>query len=156
MKYRASRDGFKASDFHSHCDGITNILTVIKATSGNIFGGFSEQKWHSRGGWAKDKNAFILSLVNKEEKQFRVFCSDGGKKAIRCNSRIGPCFGGDNDNIHDICIILDFSIDHDSYSSLGYSYQHPDYEKDTEKAENILAGSHFFETVVIEVYAKSN
>ena len=50
LKYRASRDGFKASDFHSHCDGIENTLAIIKATSGNIFGGFSEQKWHSRGG----------------------------------------------------------------------------------------------------------
>jgi hypothetical protein len=58
--------------------------------------------------------------------------------------------------VDNICIISDFSIAHDSYSSLGYSYQYPDYEKDTDKAENILAGSHFFETVEIEVYGKSN
>jgi len=54
LKCRASRDGFKASDFHSHCDGISNTLTVIKAKSGNIFGGFTEQEWQSKGGFVTD------------------------------------------------------------------------------------------------------
>jgi hypothetical protein len=44
----------------------------------------------------------------------------------------------------------------ESYCNFGFVYKHPDYLKDTDKAENILAGSHFFETVEIEVYAKSN
>ena len=51
LKYRASRDGFKSTDFHSHCDGIANTLTVIKAKSGNIFGGFTEQEWRSNSEW---------------------------------------------------------------------------------------------------------
>jgi len=45
LKYRASKDGFKSTDFHRKCDGIPNTLTVIKSKSGNIFGGFIEQKW---------------------------------------------------------------------------------------------------------------
>jgi len=44
----------------------------------------------------------------------------------------------------------------DSECNFGYSYQHPDYEKDTDEAQNILAGSYCFETVEIEVYAQSN
>ena len=44
LKYRASRDGFKANDFHRKCDDIANSITVIKVTSGNVFGGFTEQK----------------------------------------------------------------------------------------------------------------
>jgi len=111
LKYRASRDGFSSSDFHSHCDGIANTLTVIKANSGNIFGGFTEQKWHSRGGFVTDPNAFIFSLVNKEEKPFKVLCSNEGKEAIGCDS--------------------------------------------ADKAKNILAGSDNFETIEIEVYAKT-
>jgi hypothetical protein len=37
---------FVVSDFHSTCDGIANTLTIIKAKSGNIFGGFTEKVWH--------------------------------------------------------------------------------------------------------------
>jgi hypothetical protein len=72
LKYRASRDGFKASDFHSKCDGIPNPLTVIKTTSGNIFGGFTEKAWNSNNQVIRDPKALIFSLVNKEEKPFKV------------------------------------------------------------------------------------
>ncbi len=89
LKYRASRDGFKASDFHSHCDGIPNTLTVIKARSGNIFGGFTEQAWHSDDDFVADPKAFIFSLVNKEEKPFKVLCSNEGQYAICCFSEVG-------------------------------------------------------------------
>ena len=156
LKYRASRDGFKASDFHSHCDGIPNTLTVIKARSGNIFGGFTEQAWHSDDDFVADPKAFIFSLVNKEEKPFKVLCSNEGQYAIYCDSKFGPCFGGDDDNITDICIESDSNMNKDSECGFGYSYQHPDYEYDTDKANNILAGSKCFETFEIEVYAKSN
>ena len=155
LKYRATRDGLKASDFHSHCDEISNTLTIIKAESGNIFGGFTEQEWHSKGGFATDPNAFLFSLVNKEEKPFKVPCSNGGQKAMVCDSRCGPCFGGDGDILEDICIITDANIK-TSYCAFGYSYKHPDYLRDTNEADNILAGSNFFETLEIEVYAKSN
>ena len=76
LKYRASRDGFKSKDFHSHCHGIAKTLTVIKACSGNIFGGFTKKRWHSRGGFVTDPEAFIFSLVNKEENPFKVMCSN--------------------------------------------------------------------------------
>jgi len=155
LKYRASRDGFKASDFHSHCDGIPNTITVIKASSCNIFGGFTEQAWHSRGEDVTDPKAFLFSLVNKEEKPFKVMCSNEGKNAICCDSYYGPCFGGDDDYIRDICIRTD-SNNKECYSHFGYSYQHPDYLKDTYEAQNILAGSFHFKTLEIEVYAKSN
>jgi hypothetical protein len=156
LKYRASRDGFKSTDFHSHCDGIPNTLTVIKAKSGNIFGGFTEQEWHSRGGGETDPNAFIFSLVNKEEQLFKAMCSNGNQYAIRYRSDLGPCFGADGEYIRDICINTDSNINKKSYCDFGYSYQHPDYLKDTDIANNILAGSNFFETLEIEVYAKSN
>ena len=155
LKYRASRDGFKASEFHSHCDGIAKTLTVIKAKSGNVFGGFTEQKWQSRFELVTDPKAFIFSLINKEKNPFKVMCSNC-KYAICCNSIIGPCFGGDDDNLADIFIDSDSNISKESYSGFGYSYKHPDYKRDTDKADNILAGSLHFKTLEIEVYAKSN
>jgi hypothetical protein len=151
LKYRASRDGFKASDFHSHCDGIANTLTVIKTKNGNIFGGFTEQKWHSRGAFVTDPNAFLFSLVNKEEKPFKVLCSNEGKQAICCCSEYGFCFG-----YGDICIESDLNKIKENVCDFGNSYQHPDYLKDTVEAKNILAGSRYFVTVEIEVFSKSN
>jgi hypothetical protein len=85
LKYRASRDGFKESDFHTKCDGIGNTLTVIKAKSGNIFGVFTEQEWNSNSEFITDPNAFIFSLINKREKPFKAFCLNEGIYAIFCN-----------------------------------------------------------------------
>ena len=151
LKYKATRNGFKASDFHKKCDGIANTLTVIKAKSGNIFGGFTKQEWHSRGGFVTDPNAFIFSLINKKEKPFKAMCSKEGKEAICCSSFRGPCFG-----FKDIDINTDSNINKKSYCDFGHSYLHTDYLKDTDNAENILAGSYKFETVEIEVYTKTN
>ena len=147
LKYRASRDGFKASDFHLHCDGIPNTLTVIKAKSGNILGGFTEQAWHSRDEFVTDSKAFIFSLINKEKNPFKVMCSNEGKGAIFCSSTHGPCFG-----YREIRILSDSNR---GYYNFGYSYQHPDFKKDTDKAKNIIAGSYASEIVGIEVYANT-
>ena len=67
LKYRGTRDGLKAADFHKKCDGIAETLTVVKATNGNIFGGFAEKAWSSKNEWIADPKAFIFSLINKEE-----------------------------------------------------------------------------------------
>jgi len=46
LLYCASRDGWRASDFHSCCDNQGPTVTVIK--SGNyIFGGYTEKSWNS-------------------------------------------------------------------------------------------------------------
>jgi hypothetical protein len=39
LLYRGTLHGFKARDFHSKCENIPKTLTIIKAASGNIFGG---------------------------------------------------------------------------------------------------------------------
>ena len=47
LLYRASRDGWAASNFHSCCDNRGPTVTVVK--SGNyIFGGFTEENWQGR------------------------------------------------------------------------------------------------------------
>jgi len=149
LKYRASTDGFKESDFHSHCDGIANTLTVIKAKSGNIFGGFTEQEWHSDSEFVEDPKAFIFSLVNKEDNPLKVLCSN--EQAIYCGPNRGPCFG-----CNDIDINTDSNINKNSQCDFGYSYKHPYYLNKTYEAMDILAGSYNFETIEIEVYVKSN
>ena len=47
LLYRASRNGWSASNFHSCCDDGGPTVTVIK--SGNyIFGGYTDQSWDGK------------------------------------------------------------------------------------------------------------
>ena len=62
--YQASRDGFTAKSFHSHCDdqGSTLIFIFVKET-GRLFGAFTDIPWKSNGKWVyKNGNSFIFSL----------------------------------------------------------------------------------------------
>lgn len=156
LEYRASRDGFKAADFHSKCDGISNTLTVVKSLSNNVFGGYAEKEWHSDGGYVSDPEAFIFSLINKEEKSFKAVCLNSGKYAIRCNSSFGPAFGGDLSNLDDFHIESDSNINQSSYTDFGCSFRYPDYLRGSDEARHILAGSNYFQTVEIEVFSRIN
>ena len=46
LLFRASRDGFAASAFHSKCDNKGPTVTVVRCGA-NIFGGFTEKPWTS-------------------------------------------------------------------------------------------------------------
>ena len=46
LLFRASRDGFAASVFHSKCDNKGPTVTVVESGA-NIFGGFTEKSWIS-------------------------------------------------------------------------------------------------------------
>ncbi len=164
LQYRASRDGFASDDFHTKCDGISNTLTVIKATSENIFGGFAEEVWSSSEGSVYDSSAFIFSLVNKAATKFKVMCTNNKYSAahnslygtaIFCHSSLGPSFGGD-DNFGDICVVSHSNTHEGSYSDFGFSYEHPDYEFESDEAKSILAGSYHFQIEDIEVYTQMN
>jgi len=43
--YRASRDGWAATNFHSCCDGKGPTVTVAKSSGSYIFGGYTEEHW---------------------------------------------------------------------------------------------------------------
>ena len=47
LLYRASRDDWASSNFHSSCDNKGPTVTVIKSEN-NIFGGYTEQSWDSK------------------------------------------------------------------------------------------------------------
>ena len=100
LMYRASRDGFSSKNFHSKCDNMESTLTVIKSESGNVFGGYTDKAWDSNGRGVTDPNAFIFSLINKENRPFKVICSDGCQNAILCGPSYGPTFGRDPCDLH--------------------------------------------------------
>ena len=144
--YRATRDGFSASSFHSRCDGQANTLTVVKSEHGNIFGGFTTKAWTSKNVWISDPEAFIFSFINKEDKPFKVLVSNGGQYAIAGDSKYGPRFGGD------IEIKSNSNTDRESFSYFSYHYKHSDYSSGTGRAAKILAGSVIYKTLEIEVF----
>ncbi len=45
LLYRASKEGFSASSFHSKCNNQGPTITIIQSTNGNIFGGYNTASW---------------------------------------------------------------------------------------------------------------
>ncbi len=76
--YRASRNGFGATNFHSKCNDKPNTLIIIKSKNDNVFCGYTEQTWnHAYGCYKADPNSFIFSLINKFNKPIKIKCSQG-------------------------------------------------------------------------------
>ena len=48
LLYRASIDGWAATNFHFCCDNKGPTVTVIKSTGNYIFGGYTEQQWNGK------------------------------------------------------------------------------------------------------------
>lgn len=150
LLYRGTFHGFEASAFHEKCDNIPKTLTVIKAaTSGNIFGGYTEAKWDKSNSFKTDKHAFLFSLLNAEKTPVKVKISAGNEDdAIYCDGLLGPIFGAGND----ICIRDRADYYTDNYSYFGSTYCLPNYPASSERAKCFLAGSYKFTVQEIEVF----
>ena len=78
--YRATRDGDSYDNFFNKCNGINNIVLLIKSNNNSIFGGFTKvgfKKAHNNG--YKDDLAFVFSFDKK-----KIYPIIKGKDAIRC------------------------------------------------------------------------
>lgn len=150
LLYQASRDGFKGSDFHSHCDDKPNTLTIVKSKNDNIFGGYTSTPWESTqsNSWKSDMSAFIFSVVNKENRPL-LFEQQSVTNYSTCSHKsAGPIFGIGND-----LIILDNStVNLRTNRSFLETYTNPEYPKGSEKERTILAGTNDFEVQEVEVF----
>lgn len=147
--YRASRDGFKANDFHEKCDGIPNTLAIIKTTNGQIFGGFSSLSWNSEmKEYEQDSSAYIFSLVNNINTPKLIEC-ESCFSSIKCDMKYGPCFGSG-----DLVIADNSNSNSESSSKLGNSYGSSLFESESNSAKTFLAGSENFQLVEIEIFSK--
>jgi hypothetical protein len=45
LLYQGTRDGFKASSFHTLCDSKGPTLTLVKSEYNKIFGGLAKVSW---------------------------------------------------------------------------------------------------------------
>ena len=48
LLYRANRNGWAATNFHSCCDNKGPTVTVVRSSNGCVFGGYTEQPWQCK------------------------------------------------------------------------------------------------------------
>jgi hypothetical protein len=167
LLWRGGRDGFRALDFHSRCDGHPNTLTVILDTNGNIFGGFTPVEWESsklgkyaryEAFWKSDpsRKSFLFTLRNPDNVRARRFALMAGLKdtAIKCDSNHGPIFGGENTEFSGGRLKISVSdkgnTNNSSFTGRFGSICTNDTGLD---AHTFFTGSEFFQVKEIEVFA---
>ena len=134
--FRASRNGYRAEDFHQKCDGKKNTIVVVQARNGKRFGGFTEAKWDKSNGYKTGNHGFLFSLDKRE-----IYCNKNNNYDIYCYSDKGPTFGGG----HDLFIDDNCNKNNENYDNSSHSY-------DTEGQKNALAGTKYFYVEDYEVY----
>ena len=148
--YRASRDGFEASSFHSKCDRISNTITIIQTTSNSVFGGFTSGSWPVQ---PYSQNAFIYSLRRSGITNNKKLMINDPSRATYGNYEIGPTFGIGFGGLNDLYVSDKSNKNNNSNSNLVVSYQLPEnLTYGSIEADIYLAGSRYWQTVEIEVY----
>ena len=136
LLFRASNDGFSASNFHSKCDGKSNTVTLVETLNGKRFGGFANNAWDQSSSYKTGSKGFIFSLDDKS-----IYYNKNSSYEIYCNSSYGPTFGGG----HDFYICNNCNTSNSSYNNSDYSYN-------TIGKKNAMAGTYNFLVKDYEVY----
>jgi hypothetical protein len=135
LLFRASRDGYSSSNFHSKCDGKMNTLILVETTNRRRFGGYTECQWDQNNSYKSGPYSFIFSFDNK-----KIYYSKNGSSSIYGYSDRGPAFGGGHD----------FYICNGCNSSNSSENMGSSYENDGKKYP--LTGSSNFLVSDYEVY----
>ncbi len=141
--YRGSRDGFRGYNFHTHCNGVNDTLTVVKTVDGNIMGGFAAKDWTSENIYVYDPQAFIYSLVNPYNSPVKngpITASSANQ--LYTGETYGPTWGNHDLHIADNCNqITNSYVESNSFTSPAQGTRQTVYS-----ARNFLVAE-------IEVYA---
>jgi hypothetical protein len=145
LLYRASRDGWAASQFHALCDGKGPTLTVIKCTGGFIFGGYADVAWNSSGSYMPSTASFLFALhchSGLGPTKMPLTGANNGN-AMYGNGGYGPTFGAG----HDIRVADNANANTSSQIYLGNSYRCPPGQTGT-----FLTGSKQYQAAEVEVF----
>ena len=135
LLFRASRDGYGYSNFHSKCDGKVNTLILVETTNRRRFGGYTECQWDQNDSYKSGPYSFIFSFDNK-----KIYYSKNGSNSIYGHSSYGPIFGSGHD----------FYINNGCNSNNSGENMGSSYENDGKKYP--LTGSSNFLVSDYEVY----
>ncbi|KAK8790889.1 hypothetical protein WA158_005520 [Blastocystis sp. Blastoise] len=107
LLYRASRDGYKASDFHSRCDSRGETIVVICSEDLEkkecLFGGYNNTSWDSTNTFLYDNESFLFTLINPHHTRPTRFACRNPYKALYGDSHCGPVYGCGDLHIADKC-----------------------------------------------------
>ncbi|XP_046849608.1 uncharacterized protein LOC124443123 [Xenia sp. Carnegie-2017] len=147
--YQATKNGWKASIFHSCCDYKGPTLVIVKVKS-YVFGGFASESWGGNTGYKRADQSFIFSLKNRDNlPPFKSKIERFKQYAMFTKEHTGATFGGG----WDLHISDNANSNSGSLTHFGGSYKLPNgYYYDTEKANNLLAGSFYFTPDEVEVF----
>ena len=143
--YKGTRHGFSSIDFHRCCDRKGPTLSVLKSTSGHVFGGYTSVDWESceEWLWSIDTDAFLFTLTNPHPilpTKYEV--NTEGRNAVGCKTSMGPTFGR-----WDICI-----YSNSNQNARNHIMFPSNYIDSTGKGRLTFTGSHYFKIRELEVY----
>jgi hypothetical protein len=142
LRYRGSRNGFAASTFHSTCDGVGPTITIIRSTSGYLFGGYNQNSWASSAAYQPGGASFLFTLTNAYGNSPTAFYFKTGQGSYNHPSFMTTWGSG-----HDLHISNNCNGNTTSYSNFPSSYN------DTlSHGNNTFAGSYNFQVSEIEVF----
>lgn len=89
--YKASRDGWSATDFHESVDNLGSALVVARSLTGSVFGGYNPAGWRSTDDYVTSTAAFLWSRQGNALRKFPIL--PGGNAAVFDYATSGPNFG---------------------------------------------------------------
>ena len=94
LVYKASRDGWRARDFHERCDGKGAAVVVVKA-AGKTFGAYNPKGWAGLGENRPSVAAFLFAGEKSSLTKLRKL-GGGGLAVCKDDKNNGICFGPDS------------------------------------------------------------
>ena len=95
IAYDASTHGWRASSFHTQCDGQGAAVLVAQSRDGVVFGGYNPKGWLGYGEWLDAISAFLF-VYERDAKTFTKLGKTGGSgMAIIDEDGKGPKWGPD-------------------------------------------------------------
>eukprot|EP00977_Amphora_coffeiformis_P004697 scaffold1007_cov176-Amphora_coffeaeformis.AAC.3 len=90
--YKASRDGWSATQFHDKVDNLGSAVVVARSLTGQIFGGYNPAGWRSTDDYVTSTQAFLWARnTGSNIAKFPVL--PGGNAAVFDYATSGPNFG---------------------------------------------------------------
>jgi len=144
LLFRASKDGFASTQFHTKCDNKGTTVTVVQSSLNHVFGGYTTLPWQSSSGaYQQDPKAFIFLLrsTNQLYKKPQKWTVKVVSNSVYHSTTYGPTFGGG----FDFYLCSGCDTVNSSYSNAGNSFNCP-------TDQSLLAGSYNFMVKDYEVF----
>ncbi len=93
--YRASANGFSATSFHNQVVGYNKTLTIIKTTTGFVFGYFTNVMHNFTEAFVADSEAFMFSYSNVQNVTQKLSIVKPEMARYNNRAKYGPYFGND-------------------------------------------------------------